>query len=228
MVVILFRDTIRAAVGSADAADALFTAAVVVPAVYGVGVAVWAERRGKRTSPKCPHCAGSLYHFTHLARLTGNCLACGRHLADLPADEPTGPLPTANEFRTADRRADRSVGAALFECAVIVAVPAGPYFVQLDRIVAALEPRYGELTATVIAATLMVGWAVGVLVVAVLGLGFFSCRWRKRRAADPALNCRRCRADLAPASHVVASGRCPSCHVRVLADSEPAPAAVGG
>jgi hypothetical protein len=115
----------------------------------------------------------------------------------------------------------------LFECTAIFAVPVGLYFVPPDRVVAVLEPRYGELTATVIAATLMVGWAVGVLVVAILGLSFFSRRQRKRRAADPVLNCPRCRADLAPVPHVVASGRCPSCHARVLADPEPAAAAVG-
>jgi hypothetical protein len=227
LVVILFRDTIRAAVGSADAADALFTAVMFVPAVCGVGVAVWTERRGKRTSPKCPYCAGSLYHFTRLARLTGNCPACGRHVAQLPPDEPAGVLPTANEFRAADRRANRSVGAALFVCAVMVAAPGGLYFIQPDRTAAALEPRHGELTAAVIAAALMAGWGVCVLVVAILGMCFFSRRQRKRRAAYPVLDCPRCRADLTPVHHVIASRRCPSCRSRVLADPEPVGAAVG-
>jgi hypothetical protein len=108
----------------------------------------------------------------------------------------------------------------------MVAAPGGLYFIQPDRIAAALEPRYGELTATVIEAAFLFGWVLGVLVVALLGLGFFSRRQRKRRAADPVLNCSRCRADLTPVHHVIASRRCPSCRSRVLSDPEPAPAAM--
>jgi DNA-directed RNA polymerase subunit RPC12/RpoP len=224
----LSADTLRDALGSRDAAGWITILTMVLPVAAGVVVGLRTEARAKRTAPKCPHCATALYHFVHLTRITGNCFACGRRLAELPPDEPTGPLPTVGEYKAADRRANRSVGAALFLGAVVVAIPGGlSTFANPDRMIAALEPRYGELTAAVIGSALLFGWVVGLLVVAGGGIWFFSRRQRKRREADPILSCPRCRSELGLALQAVATRRCPKCRARVLADPAPIGVAEG-
>jgi uncharacterized RDD family membrane protein YckC len=218
----LFRDTLRDALGPADAAGWVIVVAMLVLGAGGVVVGIREETRGKRGAPKCPHCDTPLYQFVHLTRRTGNCYECGRRLAELPPDEPTDPLPTADEYRAAERRANRALGEGLFLCAVLVAAPAGLHWlVRPDQTIAALEPRYDALTAAVIVFALMFGWVVGLIVVAVGGIWFFSSRRRNRREADPVLNCPHCRTELGLAFLAVATRRCPECRRRALADPAP-------
>src|SRR2546425_93004 len=82
-------------------------AAIVLPVAAGVVVGLRTESRAVRAAPKCPPCATALHRFVHLTRLTGNCCTCGRRLTELPPDEPTRPLPTVEEYKAAERRANR-------------------------------------------------------------------------------------------------------------------------
>lgn len=223
---VLFRDTLRDAVGS-PAAGWIVLGAMAVAAVFGATAAIRTEGRAKRESPRCPHCAGPLYHLASVARLTGNCPTCGRRLAEFPPDEPAGPLPTVAEFKAADRRANRSIMAAIFLLLVALAVPGGlSTFVQPERVERMLEPRYGPLASTVVAVVFMFGWVVGLLAIAIAGVGFFSRRQRRLREANPVLGCPHCRQALLPETRVVASQRCPSCCRRVLTDPDAAPVGV--
>jgi hypothetical protein len=222
VVTALFADTLRAALGLQDAAGWVIVAATLILTATGTTVGLRAAERGKRAAPLCPHCAASLYQHADLTRLTGNCFACGRRVADVPPDEPTGPLPTVDEYKAAERRANRSIGAALFLGAILVAIPVGiSTLVRHDWLATALEPRYGEPAAAVIASSLLLGWVVALVAVAGGVMWFATRRQRKRREADPVLRCRRCDSELGVIFQAVATQRCPKCRARVLADPEP-------
>lgn len=218
----LFADTLRAALGVNDAAGWVIVATLMLPIAVGLVVGLRAEARGKRAAPPCPNCNTPLFHHVHLTRITGNCYACGHRVAEPPPEESAGPLPTVDEYKLAERRANRSVGAAVLLMAVLLAVPGGlATFVNPDRIVAALEPRHGALVAAIIGAAVMFVWTAGLFAVALGGMWYFSRRQHKRRAADPVLTCPSCRSELGMPFQVVATRRCPGCRRRVLADPEP-------
>jgi hypothetical protein len=243
----LYRDTIRAAVQPVVEPGWFVLLVALGPFAASTGAALVKFDRARRAALKCPHCeapcAVTAPPFPNLTGLTGNCANCGRKLLnDPPPDEPAepaAPLPTIDEFRSADRRAMRldwlDCGALLLPVLLFVLYPllfglfpaANP-----TRFYDAWEQRYGVMTAVVIeavVASVMISvWVLGSFGVGIIGLRWVGRRAQRERAAEPALNCPHCRAELLPVPVIVAGRRCPKCRARVLADPEPSPVASEG
>jgi uncharacterized protein (DUF983 family) len=233
IVLALYRDTIRDAVRPVAHPDWVFMPVFLLPPAAGLTVGSLILTRAERAAPKCPHCSAGLQtQFGSLVRVTGNCWKCGRRLlADLLPDDPAGPLPTIDEFRTAIGRLKRAANRdGILLCGLWLAVFVGLIIPgrHLDQLLQSLEDRDGPVRAALVLSGVLAAAGVVASVILIGGLRLVVWRDRKRREADPVLNCPHCRAGLGPSAQIVASRRCPACYRRVLAEPEPAAVGVAG
>ncbi|MCI0705098.1 MAG: hypothetical protein L0241_28895, partial [Planctomycetia bacterium] len=205
---------------------------VLLVFIVGLMIEHWAGR-----ALRCPHCDGSCCaskpHVPNLTQLTGNCEYCGRKLVnELPPEEPLESLPTADEFKAAESRTpvvDR-LGWLLGVLMVALMMVVTGYFVAyagLDPVGRwkTFEQRHGGVIAAILMTALIAGYCYSGIALVIVTARLLAYRHKKRREAEPVLNCPHCHEELSPGRHVVASQRCPACRKRVLANPNTEPVA---
>jgi hypothetical protein len=223
-----FRDAIRPAIRPVmDPSFFLLLALLPGIAIDVVGLVIL-ERAARAL--KCPHCDGRCAvvkapHDPNLTRLTGNCANCGRRVVkESPAadEEPDGPLPTIDEFAAADRRVPLPTWLAWLVMVPMAALMIVYTAANPNQLWTTFEQRYGVVIGTTLAFALLGGYGLAQIVIGVTWIRWVERRHKRKRAAEPLLNCPHCREGLSPARLVIASRRCPKCRARVLAEPEPA------
>jgi endogenous inhibitor of DNA gyrase (YacG/DUF329 family) len=193
--------------------------------------------RATRAALKCPRCnhpcsVSGPPRVLNPTRITGNCANCGRRVVnEPPPEEPTGPLPTIDEFQAADARFQRASLPLLYLMLGLAVAYLIGFMVALNRMqlyVRTFEERIGAADASLLVSGMMLVTSLvagGVFYVT----GRLIIRWiARRRKAVPILNCPHCREGVQGSGQVIASQRCPSCRRRVLAEPAPAVAVPGG
>lgn len=224
--IIVFRDSIRGAIGQWVENDRISDLAVVL--AYGPFLVMsiyWCARivRLNHQSQHCPACRSTLTTHVALLRLTGRCPSCGTFIVanlDLPERDSSKALIPIEMFRAAwqerMKRLNRPLNRATIWLGVVVASSI-VLAASLPDFPKWAEKRWGPYGA--VAPVMLMSLAV---LTAFLPFTVAIVRHSRSRSdgptADPSMRCPHCETFLEAPGRCIASKRCDTCRRIVFAE----------